>query len=202
MQPIARRDTALLGVLPAQDLLAHQRHHDGVIHVVVGGITVGDVLQGETAHKRNDVRISRLENAIALGVRRAKLRDEGLDHNLCGIEHGRPPTWRMLFQFEPPVTGYGAVTWRSVAANGRHAKSWKCIENRVPTSAAKGLLTVRALSLAMTSAAAPAWVSSSHSSVAGLPIPERAARMSQRRRSAPGSPSLAPPYWRSVPGLL
>ena len=44
VEPIARRNTALLGVLPAQNLLAYKCHHYGVVHIVIGGIAVGDVL--------------------------------------------------------------------------------------------------------------------------------------------------------------
>src|SRR5262245_5997298 len=91
-------------MLAAQNLLAHKRYHDGVIHIVVGGIAVGDVLQGETPHESNDVRIGRLQDAVALGVRLSKLLNKCLDNNLRGIEHGWLPNWQMLIQFAPAVT--------------------------------------------------------------------------------------------------
>src|SRR5262249_44716197 len=91
VEPVARADAALLSMLTAQNLLAHKRYHYGVVHIVVGGIAVGDVLQSEAAHESNDVRIGRLQDAVALGVRLSKLLDKRLDNNLCGIKHGCLP---------------------------------------------------------------------------------------------------------------
>src|SRR5262249_14558681 len=93
---------ALLGVLPAQDLLAHKRHHYGVIHVVVGRIAIGNILQSKTSHESNDVRISRLEDAIALQICRSKLLDKRLNDDMCGIKHGRLPNGRRYSSSSPP----------------------------------------------------------------------------------------------------
>src|SRR5262245_41864383 len=89
VEPVARGYAALLDVFPAQDLLAYQRHHDGVVHVVVARITIGDILQGQARHESNDIRIVRFEDAIDLAVHVSKLLDKCLDDNLCGIEHDR-----------------------------------------------------------------------------------------------------------------
>jgi len=89
MEPIAWGNPALTGVLPEQDLLTDQRHHDGVVHVVVGRVTIGDILQREATNETNDVWIGRLEDSVDLAVLGFKLPDKRLDDDFSRIEHGR-----------------------------------------------------------------------------------------------------------------
>src|SRR5215475_1110868 len=89
MEPVAWGHAALAGVPSEQNLLANQCHHDGVVHVMVGGIAVGNILQRETADETDDVPIVRLERPIDQAVLFFKLLDKGLDDNLCGIKHDR-----------------------------------------------------------------------------------------------------------------
>ena len=60
MEPIAWGNAAVPDVFPAQNLLADQCHHDGVVHVVVGRITISNILQREARNEANDVRIGGL----------------------------------------------------------------------------------------------------------------------------------------------
>ena len=89
MEPIAWGNPALAGVLPEQDLLTDQRHHDGVVHVVVGRVTIGNILQREATDETNDVRIGWLKDAVDLAVLVFKLPDKRLDDDFSRIEHGR-----------------------------------------------------------------------------------------------------------------
>src|SRR6187200_1124146 len=112
MEPIAWGNAAFPGVFPAQNLLADQCHHDGVVHVVVGRITVGDILQREARNEADDVRIGGLEDPIDLAVHILKVLDKRLDDNFCGIEHERLRSG-MLFRFRYFVTSYRSrsVLW-------------------------------------------------------------------------------------------
>src|SRR6516164_10284208 len=89
MEPIAWPNAALARMFPEQNLLADQRYHDGVVHVVVGSVTIGNILQREASNKTNDVWIGGLKDSIDLAVLIFKLSDKRLDDNLCGIEHDR-----------------------------------------------------------------------------------------------------------------
>src|SRR4029077_3279028 len=59
------------------------------VHVVIGRIAVGDVLERKPPDEADDVRIGGLEDPIDLAVHVSKLLDKRLDHNLRGIEHDR-----------------------------------------------------------------------------------------------------------------
>src|SRR5215831_13489362 len=91
MEPIAWPNAALARMFPEQNLLADQRHHDGVVHVVVGRIAIGNILQREAPNETYDVRIGRLENSVDLTVLAFKLLNERLDDNLSWVEHDSPP---------------------------------------------------------------------------------------------------------------
>src|SRR5712675_604700 len=120
MEPIAWGNAAVPDVFPAQNLLADQCHHDGVVHVVVGRITIGDILQREARNEANDVRIGGLEDPIDLAVHMLKMLDKRLDDNFCWIEHDRLRSG-MLFRFRHFVTAY-----RSRAIQGpRPHGSWR-----------------------------------------------------------------------------
>jgi hypothetical protein len=73
MEPIAWGNATLLDVSPAQNLLAHQGHHYGMIYVMVGCITIGNILQSEAPNESNDIRIGWFEDAIDLAVHISKL---------------------------------------------------------------------------------------------------------------------------------
>src|SRR6267142_2575779 len=105
MEPIAWGNADVPDVFPAQNLLADQCHHDGVVHVVVGLITIGDILQREARNEANDVRIGGLEDPIDLVVHMLKMLDKCFDDNFCWIEHDRLRSV-MLFRFRHFVTGY------------------------------------------------------------------------------------------------
>src|SRR6266700_1436484 len=105
MEPIVWSNAAVPDVFPAPNLLADQCHHDGVVHVVVGRITIGDILQREARNEANDVRIGGLEDPIDLAVYLLKMLDKCLDDNFCWIEHDRLRSV-MLFRFRHFVTGY------------------------------------------------------------------------------------------------
>src|SRR5215831_11977972 len=89
MEPIAWPNAALARMFPEQNLLADQRHHDGVVHVVVGRIAIGNILQREAPNETYDVRIGGLEDSVDLAVLAFKLLNECLDDNLSWIEHDR-----------------------------------------------------------------------------------------------------------------
>src|SRR6266700_2393460 len=105
MEPIVWSNAAVPDVFPAQNLLADQCHHDGVVHVVVGRITIRDILQREARNEANDVGIGGLEDPIDLAVNMLKMLDKRLDDNFCWIEHDRLRSV-MLFRFRHFVTGY------------------------------------------------------------------------------------------------
>ena len=90
IEPIAWGNPSLADVLPKQDLLTDQRGHDGVVHVVVGRVTIGNILQREAANETNDVRIGRLEDSVDLAVLAFELPDKCVDNDFSRIEHGRP----------------------------------------------------------------------------------------------------------------
>src|SRR5215218_11308091 len=94
MKPIPRRDAAVSGVFSAQNLLADQRYHDGVVHIVVGRITIGNIFQCEAPNKTNDVGIGGLEDSINLTVHVSKMLDKRLDNNFCRVKHNRLPWLR------------------------------------------------------------------------------------------------------------
>src|SRR6516164_10561028 len=97
MEPIAWPNAAFARMFPEQNLLADQRHHDGVVHVVVGRITIGNILQREATNKTNDVRISGLKDSVDLAVLASKLLNERLDDNLCWVEHDRQVGFAIRF---------------------------------------------------------------------------------------------------------
>src|SRR5262245_51019428 len=72
---------------PRRILLPDQRHHDGMINIVVGCIAVCDILKREPADEADDTGIARLQDPIGLLVHDLKLADEGFDDDLCGVEH-------------------------------------------------------------------------------------------------------------------
>src|SRR6202521_352659 len=87
VQPVARCDTALTGVFAAQNLLADQRHHDGMIHVVVGSIAVGNVFQCQPSDEGDDAGVAGFQHPVDATIHLLKLLNKGLDDDLRGIEH-------------------------------------------------------------------------------------------------------------------
>src|SRR5215475_2217935 len=88
MQPVARRYTAFANMLAPQDLLTDQRHHDGVLGVMVRRIAVGDVLHGDAADELDDAGVVGLEHAVRVQVRGLQLAYKRFDHDLRRVEHG------------------------------------------------------------------------------------------------------------------
>src|SRR6516164_3355338 len=110
MEPIAWPNAAFARMFPEQNLLADQRYHDGVVHVVVGSITIGNILQREATNKTNDVRIGGLKDSVDLAVLASKLLDERLDDKFCWVEHDRLP---LRGSAKPGWCGPGRSTsWR------------------------------------------------------------------------------------------
>src|SRR6516165_7142668 len=64
MEPVAGRNAALADMFAKHNLLPNQRDHDGVVHVVVDRVTVGNIFQGKAPNEANDVRIGWLEHPI------------------------------------------------------------------------------------------------------------------------------------------
>src|SRR5262245_46584154 len=91
MQPLPRGDAANANVPAAQNLLTDQRHHDGMINVVVGCVAVCDILKREPTDEADDAGIARLEHSIGPLVHDLKLANEGFDDDLCGVEHRESP---------------------------------------------------------------------------------------------------------------
>src|SRR6266487_398846 len=75
----------------AQNLLPDQRHHDGMINIVVRRVAVCDILKREPADEADDTGIARLQDPIGPLVHDLKLADEGFDDDLCGVEHRALP---------------------------------------------------------------------------------------------------------------
>ena len=89
MEPIAWPNAALARMFPEQDLLADQRYHDGVVHVVVGRVATSNILQRKAPNETNDVWVGGLKDTVDLAVLAFKLLDERLNDNLCWVEHDR-----------------------------------------------------------------------------------------------------------------
>src|SRR5215467_9308249 len=87
MQPLARGNTANAYVPASQYLLSDQRHHDGMIDVMVGGITRRNILKREPRDKTHNSRIARFEYSVRLLVHFVKLVHEAIDNHLRGIKH-------------------------------------------------------------------------------------------------------------------
>src|SRR5262245_9304480 len=87
MQPFARGYAANADVFSPQDLLSNHRHHDRMIHVVVGSITVRNILKCEPANEVHDAGIARFKDSVGLHVHFVKLIHETIDHHLRGVEH-------------------------------------------------------------------------------------------------------------------
>src|SRR5262249_13726527 len=88
MQPLPRGDAANANVPAAQNLLTDQRHHDGMINVVVGCVAVCDILKREPTDEADDAGIARLEHSMGPHVHDWKPANEGFDDDLCGVKHG------------------------------------------------------------------------------------------------------------------
>src|SRR5260370_41832869 len=91
MQPLARGDAANADVPTAQNLLPDQRHHDGMINVVVSRVAVCDILKRKSRDEADDTGIARLEHSIGPVVHNLKLADKGFDDDLRGVEHRETP---------------------------------------------------------------------------------------------------------------
>src|SRR6516162_3649146 len=128
MEPIAWPNAALARMFPEQNLLADQRHHDGVVHVVVGRITIGNILQREATNKTNDVRIGGLKDSVDLAVLASKLIDKRLDDNLCWVEHDRLQKGLRNLDGAAPrlVIGLRLVRGQSATA----ARAWSLLDDR------------------------------------------------------------------------
>jgi len=91
MQPLAWGDAANANVSAAQNLLPDQRHHDGMINIVVRRVAVCDILKREPADEADDTGIARLQDPIGPLLHDLKLANKGFDDNLCGVEHRASP---------------------------------------------------------------------------------------------------------------
>jgi len=87
MQPLTRGNAADANMPAAQNLLSDQRHHDGVIDVVVGRVAGCDILKREPGNKANDTGVARFERSVGSIVHRPKLANERFNDDLRWIEH-------------------------------------------------------------------------------------------------------------------
>ena len=87
MQPLTRGNAADANMPAAQNLLSDQRHHDGVIDVVVGRLAGCDILKREPGSKANDTGVARFERSVGSIVHRPKLANERFNDDLRWIEH-------------------------------------------------------------------------------------------------------------------
>src|SRR5215813_1210033 len=105
MQPLARGDATNANVSAAQNLLPDQRHHDGMINIVVRRVAVCDILKREPADEADDTGIARLQDPIVPLVHDLKLANEGFDDNLCGVEHRASPEADRTEKTHTPAEG-------------------------------------------------------------------------------------------------
>jgi hypothetical protein len=85
--PVARANASLTDVLATQHLLTDQSHNHRVLGIVIGCITVGDVLHSCATDECDDVGIERLQHAICVYVRGLQFAHEGFDDDLRRIKH-------------------------------------------------------------------------------------------------------------------
>src|SRR5262245_383154 len=79
MQPVARGNAPNADVPAAQNFLPDEGHHDGMIHVMVGGVAVCNILKRELSDEADDARIAWLEHPIGPFVHDLKFVDECLN---------------------------------------------------------------------------------------------------------------------------
>src|SRR6476660_10563564 len=82
MQPVLRRDAADAEVSAAQNLLADRCDHNGVIYIVVGRITAGNVFEREPCHKTDDAGIARLQQPIGSLIGELEFANKCFDDDL------------------------------------------------------------------------------------------------------------------------
>jgi len=87
MQPVLRRDAADAEVSAAQNLLADRCDHNGVIYIVVGRITAGNVFEREPCHKTDDAGIARLQQPIGSLIGELEFANKCFDDDLRRVEH-------------------------------------------------------------------------------------------------------------------
>src|SRR5262249_32577190 len=101
MHPITRRDAAFTEVFAFEDLLAHESNHDGMLHIVIQGITIRDAFEGHMSGPGNDARVGWFEYTIRAVIVLLQALNKGIDHQFRGIEHNVPPRQRVAVRSTP-----------------------------------------------------------------------------------------------------
>src|SRR5271167_3564709 len=101
MQPFARGNPADANMPTAQNLLSDQCYQDGVIDVVICGVTGCDILECQPSHKTNDTWIARLKRSVGSVVHGPKLADEGFDDDLRWVKHDQTSQTDLLSSHAP-----------------------------------------------------------------------------------------------------
>src|SRR6516162_6935965 len=87
MEPVVWANAPFTDVLAAQDFLPDQSHHHRVLGIVIGRITVGDVLHRGVTNECDDVRVGRLQHAICVYIHGLQFAHESFDDDLRRIKH-------------------------------------------------------------------------------------------------------------------
>src|SRR5262245_12494766 len=111
MQPFAWRDTPLVDVFAAQNLLTNQRHHDSMIHVVVRSIAIGNIFHCQSSDEPDDAGITGLKHPVDLLILLLELFNKRVDDDLYGVKHCNPPSEQMPCNARP-LSLWGRRRWR------------------------------------------------------------------------------------------
>src|SRR5215470_17276083 len=116
MQSFAWRDTPLVDVFAAQNLLTNQRHHDSMIHVVVRSIAIGNIFHCQSSDEPDDAGITGLKHPVDLLILLLELFYERVDDDLYGVKHcNLHPSKYPVMRRTHSAMGRGAAVAASVA---------------------------------------------------------------------------------------
>src|SRR5262245_9176892 len=89
MKPLTWRHATDGNMATAQNFLSDQRHHDGMIDVVVGSVGICNIFKREPPDETDYAGITRLKHSVGPLIFALKLANKGFNDNLRGIEHRR-----------------------------------------------------------------------------------------------------------------
>ena len=89
MQPIFWRHAPFANMFAPDHFLAHQGDQDGVFHVVVKRVTVGDIFKGHVAGPANDVFVLRFPAAVGTPIALFEAIDKCINQNFRGVKQHR-----------------------------------------------------------------------------------------------------------------
>src|SRR5262245_60204370 len=109
MKPLTWRHATDGNMATAQNFLSDQRHHDGMIDVVVGSVGICNIFKREPTDETDYAGITRLKHSVGPLIFTLKLANKGFNDNLRGIEHRRHLRLGALLLTQPAAPAVSAL---------------------------------------------------------------------------------------------